>query len=232
MITYRQPFTGSWPITQRYGEIVPGVTYQGKPHTGIDYGCPLQTPILASADGEVMAAGWDITGFGFRVIIRHSANASTLYGHLDSISISVGDHVKQGQEIGLSGSTGYATGPHLHFEARRRWNDYTSHFDPISLPLMSFSDVEPVTDSHQLKGADKLGKAVKVVAPDGARRFNQDWTFPYPSAFATGQKLLFTGRTAKREGYPYTYCEVYEEPRKYWVAANDGITQILDNEEV
>ena len=140
MITYRQPFRGEYPITQYYGEVIPGVTLNNKPHTGIDYGCPPGTEILASADGTVMAAGWDMTGYGFRVILKHSDGRATLYAHLDTISVSMGQHVQQGQEIGTSGATGKVTGPHLHFEARRIWNDYSAHFDPKQLPLMSIDD--------------------------------------------------------------------------------------------
>jgi len=159
MITYRQPFRGEYPITQRYGEVIPGVTVNGKPHTGIDYGCPMGTPILASAGGTVMAAGWDQTGYGFRVIVRHEDGLATLYAHLYTIDVSVRDEVRQGQEIGTSGATGGSkdfpvTGPHLHFEVRTRWNDYSSHFDPMALPLMTVddsvvSDQQPVSEEHQ-----------------------------------------------------------------------------------
>ena len=236
MITFRQPFQGSWPITQRYGVVVPGVTYKDRPHTGIDYACPEGTPILASADGTVVYSAFDTTGYGKVVIIQHKDGRATLYAHLLDRNVTPNQTVKQGDVIGHSGNTGNSTGPHLHFEARKQWNDWRSHFDPMELPLMSFADAgktssELVTNCNQLKGADQLGEDVKVVALDGARRFNSDWTFPYPGAYTTGQKLHFTGRTAKREGYPYTYCEVYEEPQKYWVAVNDGVTQILDNEE-
>ena len=175
MITYRQPFRGAYPITQQYGELIPGVTYNNKPHTGIDYGCPMRTPVLASADGTVMAAGWDRTGYGFRVIIKHGGPA-TLYAHLDSISVSPGEQVKQGQEIGLSGmSGGTSTGPHLHFEARRTWNDYGSHFDPMLLPLMSFADLaddsagDPETTSQELSNTwQKLEPGIYRVACSAA----------------------------------------------------------------
>ena len=137
MITFRQPFRGSWPITQRYGEKI-----TSKFHTGIDYGCPVGTEILASADGIVMAAGWDITGYGFRVIIKHTAKKSTLYAHLDTIIVEKNREVKQGEVIGHSGATGNVTGPHLHFEAREIWNNHLTHFDPLQLPLMSFADAD------------------------------------------------------------------------------------------
>lgn len=233
MITFRQPFQGEYPITQAYAESIPGVTV-GAAHTGIDYGCPKGTEILASSDGEVMFAGWDPTGYGLCVIIRHSSDRSTLYAHLSKIHISKGDKVRQGQPIGLSGSSGYATGPHLHFEARYRWDDYKSHFDPMKLPLMSFADytggtVEiPASAPQKLKEPDQLGELVKVVCTDGANAFKQDWTYKL-YGFPQGTQLHFTGKTAERNGY--TYCEVYEEPPKYWVAVHNEDTQILDNTE-
>lgn len=236
MITYRQPFRGEWPITQRYGEIVPGVTKNNQPHTGIDYGCPENTLILASADGEVMFAGWDPTGYGYAVILQHPDGRATLYAHLQGSTVRINQHVRQGDVIGVSGDTGYATGPHLHFEARSQWNNYRTHFDPLTLPLMSMDDAitEPVPaepEPVKLKEPEELGQAVVVTAPDGARVFNPDWSMRY-TGFPQGTQLYFTGRTEKRPGFPeYTYCEVYEEPRKYYVAVHDGRTQILDNPE-
>lgn len=143
MKEYRQPFKGDYPISQRYGEVIPGVTFQNKPHTGIDYACPEGTEVLASADGIVMAAGWDSTGFGYLVVIQHDKDHTTLYAHLKAVLVLNNQHVKQGNVIGISGRTGYATGPHLHFEARRNWYDYKSHFDPMLLPLKTFSDQLP-----------------------------------------------------------------------------------------
>ena len=139
MITYRQPFVGDYPITQRYGETVT----DPNGHTGIDYACPVNTPILASADGIVMKAGWDSTGYGNLVIILHAAHCSTLYAHLAECNVYDNQRVCQGDVIGWSGYTGDVVPPgimgaHLHFEVRERWNDYKSHFDPMTLPLMSF----------------------------------------------------------------------------------------------
>ena len=200
-LTYRQPFHGEWPITQKYGEIIHGVTYQNKAHTGIDYGCPLGTPILASAAGTVMAAGWDTSGYGFRVIIKHSDGRATLYGHLDSISVSNNQRVEQGQEIGFSGSTGNATGPHLHFEARRQWNNFLTHFDPMTLPLMSFSD-EPVTIGHELKGADAFtrGDLLTVQNRLGVKAFfDPGFSYDRVTSYQQGQEFYFTGDTAVRK---------------------------------
>jgi murein DD-endopeptidase MepM/ murein hydrolase activator NlpD len=82
-----------------------------------------------------MAAGMDHTGFGLRVIIRHEDNRATLYAHLDSISVKFNQKVSKGDMIGLSGSTGNCSGPHLHFETRRKWNDELSCFNPELLPF-------------------------------------------------------------------------------------------------
>ena len=99
------------------------------------------------------------------------------------------------------------------------------------------TDVIPVETSHteektsRLKEPADLGELVKVACLDGARVFNPDWSMKY-AGFPQGTKLHFTGKTAERPGFPqYTYCEVYEEPRKFWVAVHDGQTQILDNSE-
>jgi len=236
-MSYRQPFSGEYPITQKYGEIIPGVTVNNRPHTGIDYGCPKGTPILASNDGEVMAAGWDLTGYGFRVILKHPDGRATLYGHLDSIGVNVGDKVKQGQEIGISGDTGYATGPHLHFEARTRWNDHTSHFDPMALPLMSFADVaenattQPVGNSEQLKGEDAFseGDLLTVQNKLGVKAFfDPAFSYERVTSYPQGTPFYFTGDTTVNKNNGLTYMRVIPAQFSVWIAVNDGETQLLD----
>ena len=86
-------------------------------HPGMDIAVPTGTPIHAAAGGRVAIAGW-VGGYGNYTCIQHSASLSSCYGHQSSIQVSVGQTVSQGQVIGLSGSTGNSTGPHLHFEAR------------------------------------------------------------------------------------------------------------------
>ena len=87
-------------------------------HTGIDLAGPLGTPIVAAADGVVAAADVSTVGYGNHVIIAHAGGLLTLYGHLETMLVKVGDVVKTGQVIGLLGSTGNSTGPHCHFEVR------------------------------------------------------------------------------------------------------------------
>jgi murein DD-endopeptidase MepM/ murein hydrolase activator NlpD len=86
-------------------------------HPGMDIAVPTGTPIKAADGGTVRIAGWT-GGYGNYTCIQHTATLSSCYGHQSVIKVSVGQHVSQGQIIGLSGSTGFSTGPHLHFEAR------------------------------------------------------------------------------------------------------------------
>src|SRR4051794_8294522 len=86
-------------------------------HPGMDIAVPTGTPIRAADGGTVRIAGW-VGGYGNYTCIQHTASLSSCYGHQSVLKVSVGQHVSQGQVIGLSGSTGFSTGPHLHFEAR------------------------------------------------------------------------------------------------------------------
>jgi murein DD-endopeptidase MepM/ murein hydrolase activator NlpD len=88
-----------------------------KQHKGVDYGAPTGTAIRAVGDGVVEFAGWQ-NGYGNVVQIKHSAQRSTVYAHMSHINVQRGAHVEQGQNIGAVGMTGWATGPHLHFEVK------------------------------------------------------------------------------------------------------------------
>lgn len=105
------------PITQPFGVPELGV---GAPHTGVDIGVPVGTPVLAAASGVVTFAGGDpSSGYGYYAIIDNGDGVSTLYGHLALPPLlHAGLFLTQGGLIGLSGSTGFSTGPHLHFEVR------------------------------------------------------------------------------------------------------------------
>ncbi len=85
-------------------------------HRAIDYAAAAGTPIRATADGTVTYAGWTNAGYGNLTSIRHNSTYSTNYGHQSKILVKVGQKVKQGQTIGYVGSTGFSTGPHLHYE--------------------------------------------------------------------------------------------------------------------
>lgn len=114
-----RPLAG--PITSPFGYRTHPIFNTRKFHSGIDIGAPMNTPIKASNSGKVIMAGW-YGGYGKVVIIDHGVvrgqPITTLYGHMNSISVSQGQFVKQGQVIGKVGTTGYSTGPHCHFEVR------------------------------------------------------------------------------------------------------------------
>ena len=87
-----------------------------KMHTGIDFSAPKGTPIQATGDGKVIKVESISTGYGHNIIIDHGYGYQTLYGHMSSFSVKLGDTVKRGQKIGLVGSTGGSTAPHCHYE--------------------------------------------------------------------------------------------------------------------
>ena len=110
-----------WPVasyvyvSSRFGLRVHPITGKTKNHTGIDIASNQGTAVYASDGGSVTLAGWN-GGYGNCIMIEHGNGYVTLYGHLSSISVSVGQTVSQGTTIGAVGSTGNSTGPHLHFE--------------------------------------------------------------------------------------------------------------------
>ncbi|MBO5228671.1 MAG: peptidoglycan DD-metalloendopeptidase family protein [Lachnospiraceae bacterium] len=108
--TFIVPVNGG-RVTSNYGYRA----WQGKVHTGIDYGISTGTKVMASCGGTVIQAGWN-GGYGYCVTIQHSGGIKTRYAHLSKVLVSVGQKVSQGQKIALSGNTGNSTGPHLHFE--------------------------------------------------------------------------------------------------------------------
>ncbi|MFF3749241.1 peptidoglycan DD-metalloendopeptidase family protein [Streptomyces sp. NPDC002018] len=99
-------------------------------HTGVDFAAPSGTVVKAVADGTVVTAGWG-GSYGNQVVIQHSDGHYSQYAHLSSLSVSEGESVSEGQQLGLSGSTGNTTGPHLHFEIRTG-PEYGSDIDPLA----------------------------------------------------------------------------------------------------
>lgn len=107
----------SGPITSEFGWRTHPIFGTSRFHSGLDIGGDYGMPIYAAASGTVIYAGW-ISGYGNAVIIDHGGGVTTLYGHNDSLNVSEGENVAQGQVIAMCGSTGNSTGPHCHFEVR------------------------------------------------------------------------------------------------------------------
>lgn len=107
-----------------------GSNWSSGSHTGIDFPVATGTSVKSITSGTVVAAGWG-GAYGNQVVIKHADGHYSQYGHLSSISVSAGQAVSAGQQLGLSGATGNATGPHLHFEVRTG-PAYGSDIDPIA----------------------------------------------------------------------------------------------------
>ena len=113
---FSSPIPGAG-ITSTFGRRFHPIFHEWRMHTGVDFGATAGTPIRAAADGEVVSAG-PRGGYGNATIIDHGGSLATLYAHQSAILVRPGQTVKRGQVIGRVGSTGFATGPHLHFEVR------------------------------------------------------------------------------------------------------------------
>lgn len=130
---HHQP-SGKWTrpapggIGTPYG--APGGHWSSGYHTGVDFPVATGTTVKAASSGTVIAAGWG-GAYGNQVVIRHEGGIYTQYGHMSRLGVHAGQHVEAGQPIGLSGATGNATGPHLHFEVRTG-PGYGSDINPLN----------------------------------------------------------------------------------------------------
>lgn len=125
--TFVAPVEGSYVSTQYHAG---GGMWSSGSHTGIDFHAASGTSVHAVGTGTIVEAGYG-GAYGNNVVIKHNDGTYTQYGHMSSLDVSVGQQVTPGQQIGLSGSTGNSSGPHLHFEARTG-SQYGSDIDPIA----------------------------------------------------------------------------------------------------
>ncbi len=101
-----------WPVTTRW---LSGTDYTAL-HLGVDLAAAVGQPVFAADSGVVTFAGWSNWGYGNMVMLDHGNGWTTLYSHFSQWNVSCGQSVNKGQIVGLAGSTGNSTGPHLHFE--------------------------------------------------------------------------------------------------------------------
>lgn len=114
-----------WPIADGATAITQG--FRHGQHMALDIAAEPGTPVYAADTGTVLTAGWSDNGYGYHIVIDHGIDYITLYAHLREYFVKSGDIVRKGDIIGLVGSTGNSTGPHLHFEIR----DYGYLIDPL-----------------------------------------------------------------------------------------------------
>src|SRR4051794_32074777 len=117
LVPYRKPVIGEVEFTSGFG--VRSDPFLGRPamHTGLDFRAASGDPVRVTANGKVVSAGWS-GGYGRMIEVDHGNGLATRYGHLSEINVRVGEIVRIGQVVGLVGSTGRSTGPHLHYETR------------------------------------------------------------------------------------------------------------------
>jgi Peptidase family M23/Putative peptidoglycan binding domain len=137
-VSFLRPVAG--PIGDGFGAPRPG----GRTHQGVDFPVAYGTRVGAAGVGTTIFAAYNYGGYGNLVVIQHRLGYTTWYAHLSSITTHVGQSVAGGTEIGRVGSTGYSTGPHLHFEVRR----YNTPIDPVPL-LQSIVAARRAPERHE-----------------------------------------------------------------------------------
>lgn len=108
-----------WPVKRVEGSYVSSYVGDGRGHKGMDIVAKNGTPIYAAEGGTVTYSGWDTSGYGNKIIIKHANGLETLYAHCNALYVKVGDTVAAGESIASVGSTGRSTGNHLHFEVHK-----------------------------------------------------------------------------------------------------------------
>ncbi len=119
------PFERSFPLTQGFSE----------QHRALDWGVPINTPVLAAAEGRVQRIAIQPQGYGLYVTVQHEGGAVTLYAHLERALVALAQSVQAGEVIALSGNSGRSSGPHLHFEYRpdgKQGVDPTAYFQALN----------------------------------------------------------------------------------------------------
>lgn len=135
------PLIAPTAISSLFGTRVHPVTGQVRFHQGTDLAAPEGTPVVAAFSGRVEIAGW-LGGYGLIVVISHGDSHETRYAHLSEVLVKNGQEVKQGTVIGLVGSTGLATGPHLHFEIWQKMKDGLVAIDPTPQLMLAMEQLQ------------------------------------------------------------------------------------------
>jgi murein DD-endopeptidase MepM/ murein hydrolase activator NlpD len=161
------------PITSLFGWRTHPITGDRRFHNGIDFGAPMGTPVLAAYAGQVAIADW-LGGYGLTVVLDHAqGSAETLYAHLSELFVKEGEEVKQGDVIGLVGSTGNSTGPHLHFELRELTREGWVALDPGTQLEYAMAELAGMLQKPPSKLEVSLSKAAKPLGKYAKTEFFQ-----------------------------------------------------------
>ncbi len=157
---YEGPLVFRWPLERVHLTSQFGLRGR-RPHQGVDMRASYGTPVVAALGGVVVYADDRISGYGETLILRHAQGVSTIYAHCSKLLVKVGDRVIGGQRIALSGDSGRATAPHLHFEVRdgmlpvdpgsviHRWKDLGK---PLGKTLIRVWEAELEEDAPSTDG--------------------------------------------------------------------------------
>lgn len=214
-------------LTQKFGENPQIYSRWGYPgHNGIDLAADLGTVVKASEGGTVEKIGFEFDGYGNYVKLKHNSPIRgiyyTLYAHLSSVATSNGSTVSKGQVIGYIGSTGFSSGPHLHFELQLPWSynlAYKTRVDP--LPYMEGMSVSPLTTTTFVQEGTAVVKATR-----GLNLRTEPNTFGMPIGTAMfGTKFEWDGETVKStDGEEWLRLTVYAS--KTWLDSKEPLIPV------
>jgi murein DD-endopeptidase MepM/ murein hydrolase activator NlpD len=155
-------------VSSGFGRRIHPIFRTWRAHTGTDFAAPKGTRVLAAADGHVVFAGWR-NGYGNTVEIRHGGSISTLYGHLSGFASGIrsGARVRQADPIAYVGATGWATGPHLHYEFKISGVQQ----DPMRIALPKATPVPARLKARFDVAAADAGSRIAMVRASPSLRF-------------------------------------------------------------
>lgn len=174
-------------------------------HSGIDIACPVGTKVYAAYAGKVEKAGWGVVAgrSGYGIVIRNGDREAQYYGHLSKIQVRVGQKVKQGQQIALSGATGNVTGPHLHFETWVKGG--TGRYGQDTNPRVHFN-------SHHVKVGGTTGQGTKASSSGSKKKSTGKHKAGLYNRVADGKWGYYTSEALQK----------FLANRKYYTRVVDG----------
>ncbi len=224
-ISLRLPFDGEYRMLLGFGYEPDDPLLQSKyeqagvlGHDGVDFDLPMGTPVLAVAEGTV-ALAQENGDYGTTIVLEHGWG-KTYYGHLSSFSVSAGQEVKKGDEIGRSGSTGLSTGPHLHFGLKPKENDFGNGYFGKVDPLLYFGKE---FKAETLSSPANEKSRAKLITWNVAIKKGESVTLGYsfrapkisPQFYLLGPLSFKDSATSK---------PIFEEIRQWQIAADSTIT--------